>query len=161
MKRILVFSDTHNNISLCTEIIEKIPADIIIHAGDYVSDAQKLKKLYPDKRIEYVKGNGDMFSYASDNIVVELDGIRIFVTHGHNERVKTDPELKKLVSAAKSNNCTVAVFGHTHMGLEKETDGIKLLNPGSSNYGRCYGVIEIEDGKASTAVIGDSTFIMS
>ena len=160
MKRILVFSDTHGDISLCKEIIEKIPSDIILHAGDYVTDAQNLKKIYPDKRIEYVRGNGDAFSYAPDNAVIELSGIRIFLTHGHNERVKTDTELKKLISVAKENECTVAVFGHTHTGLEREENGIKLLNPGSSKYGRCYGVIEIEDGKVSTAVIGDSTFIM-
>ena len=160
MKRILVFSDTHGDISLCKDIIEKIPSDIILHAGDYVTDAQNLKKLYPDKRIEYVKGNGDAFSYAPNNAVIEFDGIRIFLTHGHNERVKTDTALRRLVSVAKGNNCTVAVFGHTHMGLESETDGIKLLNPGSSKYGRCYGVIEIEDGKASVAVIGDNTFII-
>jgi putative phosphoesterase len=160
MKRILVFSDTHGDISLCKDIIEKIPSDIILHAGDYVTDAQNLKKLYPDKRIEYVKGNGDAFSYAPSNAVIELDRIRIFITHGHNEQVKTDTQLKKLIAAAKENNCTVAVFGHTHIGLEREEDGIKILNPGSSKYGRCYGVIEIEDGKASVAVIGESTFIM-
>ena len=160
MKRILVFSDTHSDISLCREIIDRIPADMILHAGDYVSDAQNLKKFYPDKNIEYVKGNGDAFSYAPSNMVVELDNIRIFLTHGHNEGVKTDTELKKLVASAKANNCTVAVFGHTHIGLERETDGIKLLNPGSSKYGRCYGVIEIEDGKVSTAVIGNELFIM-
>lgn len=160
MKRILVFSDTHGDISLCKDIIEKIPSDIILHAGDYVTDAQNLKKLYPDKRIEYVKGNGDAFSYAPSNAVIELDRIRIFITHGHNEQVKTDTELKKLIAVTKENNCTVAVFGHTHIGLEREEDGIKILNPGSSKYGRCYGVIEIEDGKASVAVIGESTFIM-
>lgn len=155
MKRILVFSDTHGDIRLCKRIIDRIPCDMILHAGDYVSDAQELRKLYPDKEIIYVKGNCDTFSYAPDDEVTELDGVRIYLAHGHRQRVKYEYDYASMRRAAAEHGCTVAVFGHTHIEYAQEHDGIYLLNPGSARYGETYGVIEIEDGIPSICFIED------
>lgn len=155
MKRILVFSDTHGSITLCRRIIDRIPCDMIIHAGDYVSDAQELKKLYPDKDIQYVKGNCDMFSYAPSFLITELDGVRIFISHGHEQRVKYEQDYSSMIRAAKTNDCRVAVFGHTHIEYAEENDGVYLLNPGSAKYGGTYGVIEIEDGEPAICFIDE------
>ena len=155
MKRILVFSDTHGSLKLCKRIIDRIPCDMIIHAGDYVSDAQELKKLYPDKDILYVKGNCDTFSYAPAYEITELDGVRIFIAHGHEQRVKYEHDYASMVRAAKEHNCTAAVFGHTHIEYAEEHDGVYLLNPGSAKYGGTYGVIEIDDGKPSICFISE------
>ena len=60
MKRILVFSDTHGNISRCIETIDNIKdVDLVIHLGDTVRDAAELEKIYPDIEFKYVSGNND------------------------------------------------------------------------------------------------------
>lgn len=153
MKRILVFSDTHNNIDLCIDAVNKIPADMIIHAGDYVNDAEDLQSIFPDKDIRYVQGNGDYFTKAPRKLIVELDGARILVVHGHEQRVKYEPGYNTLAKLAADEECNIAVFGHTHIPTENETNGIKLLNPGSARFCRSYGIIEIEDGNISTCIM--------
>ncbi len=154
MKRILVFSDTHGDVSLCADVIKRIPADMILHAGDYVRDARDLEKMFPDKKIIYVQGNGDFFTNAQPAEIAELDGVRIFLAHGHNHRVKYEHDYHTLARAAKEKNCSIAVFGHTHIEYDGQSEeGVLLLNPGSARFGCTYGVIEIEDGKPHICVI--------
>ena len=155
MKRILVFSDTHDNIKLCRKIINNIPCDLIIHAGDYVSDAQRLKQEFKEHALVYVRGNCDMFSYAQDEEIIEVGGVRIFIVHGHRHAVKFEDKYRTLARAAREAGCRVAVFGHTHISYCQDEDGLLLLNPGSSKYDGSYGVIEIEDGEPSACVIND------
>lgn len=153
MKRILVFSDSHGDINLCIDAVSRIPADIILHCGDYVRDAEKLVKTFPDKDIRYVQGNNDLFTKAPKEIIIEEDGVRILVVHGHEHRVKYEMDYKTLARAAKSKSCDMAVFGHTHITYEGDFDGIKLLNPGSCLFGGTYAIIEIENGTASTCIM--------
>ena len=155
MKRILVFSDSHGDVSFCEKIINKIPSDMIIHAGDYDSDAKQLVKKFPDKNIQYVAGNCDIMSNSPQNLIVELDNVKIYLTHGHNERVKEESNMKTLLSAAKNNGCGIAVFGHTHFPFNETEDGIMLINPGSSRYGKSYAIIEIENGQAKACLMSE------
>ena len=153
MKRILVFSDSHGDVSFCEKIINKIPSDMIIHAGDYDSDANRLVKKFPDKNIQYVAGNCDFMSNSPQNLIVELDNVKIYLAHGHNERVKEESDKKTLLNAAKNNGCDIAVFGHTHFPFNETEDGIMLINPGSSHYGKSYAIIEIENGQATACLM--------
>ncbi|MBR0366521.1 MAG: metallophosphoesterase [Clostridia bacterium] len=157
MKRILVFSDTHDDIKLCRKIINNIPCDLIIHAGDYVADAQRLRQEFRDKELIYVRGNCDMLAYAPDEEIAEINGVKIFIVHGHRHGVKFEYDYKTLIRAAKDAGCRVAVFGHTHNSYCEDRDGLLLLNPGSARYGRSYGVIEIEDNEPSACVINEET----
>ncbi len=145
MKRILVFSDTHGSIGLCKKVIDRVPCELIIHAGDYVGDARELKRLYKDKEIIYVKGNCDSFFNAPEYEIADIDGVKIYIAHGHRHMVKCEIGYDTITRAAKERGCAVAVFGHTHAEYTGENDGVILLNPGSAKYGGTYGVIEIED----------------
>lgn len=159
MKRILVFSDTHGDIRLCEDVIKRIPADMILHAGDYVSDARELRKIFPDKNIIYVQGNGDFFTNAPAAEIAQPDGVRIFLVHGHNHRVKYEHDYHTLARAAKEKDCDIAVFGHTHMEYDGTSEnGVLMLNPGSARYGCTYGVIEIENGEPSICVIKEPRY---
>ena len=82
--RILVFSDSHTSISSCCSLVEKISGtDMIIHAGDHASDAEKLKIKFPDIDVVYVRGNCD-FTAADDELVKDVCGKRIFpVSYTH------------------------------------------------------------------------------
>ncbi len=153
MKRILVFSDSHGDIDLCIDAVSRIPADMIIHAGDYVRDAEKLTARFPDKDIRYVQGNNDLWAKAPKELIIEEDGVRIFVVHGHEQRVKYEMNYSTMAKAARERDCSMAVFGHTHIQYEGETDGVKLLNPGSTLFGGTYAIIEIENGSAKTCIM--------
>jgi len=60
--------------------------------------------------------------------VLEACGQRIFFTHGHRNSLYLGTG--EIVSAAKKNNCKIALYGHTHIAAEKLGE-IFTINPGS------------------------------
>jgi len=149
--RILAFSDSHQDINSCISVINRIiGVDMIVHAGDHASDAQRLAGLF-DIPVNFVSGNCD-FTDAPKELVFTAGGKKVFLTHGHLYNVKNDLEYSSLLRRAKELGCDCAVFGHTHQSLCDIKDGITLLNPGSIRYGRTFGVIEIEEGRLRAAV---------
>ncbi len=58
-----------------------------------------------------------------------------------------------LIKEGRKKGVNIILFGHTHVGMEKNVRGITLFNPGSitlprDGKGPSYGVLEIEeDGK--------------
>lgn len=157
--RILVFSDSHKNVSDCEKIVNAIrDVDMIIHAGDHSSDAVWLEKIFPQIPVKYVSGNCD-FAPAPLEITVDAEGFKIFLTHGHNYHVKSEEHYQTLIDKAVSCGCDCVVFGHTHIPHNDASGKITVLNPGSVKYTKTYGVIEIEDGKLRTAVC-DAEYIL-
>lgn len=148
--RILVFSDSHHDADICAGVINNIVGvDMVLHAGDHLKDAELLEKQFPDIPIRYVCGNCDFEGFPKE-LVLDADGKKIFLTHGHLYGVKCG--ISALLSRAKELDCDCAVFGHTHSGFCDVMSGITLLNPGSIRYGRTFGVIEIENGTLRAAV---------
>lgn len=151
--RILVFSDTHGMIEPCIKTVGRIGAvDMILHAGDVSSDAEDLSYIFPDIPVKYVCGNCEV-SHSSHELILDIEGKRIYLTHGHLHNVKYEPDYHTLISKAKSVNADAAVFGHTHRPLCLNLGDLTLLNPGSARYGSTYGVIEIENCRLGSAVL--------
>ena len=150
--RILVFSDSHRDIESCARVIRNIiGVDMVLHAGDHISDAKELCRMFPHIEFEYVPGNCD-FSSDDSEVVVEAQGKKIFLTHGHGYSVKTDEDYSKLRQRAETLGCDCAVFGHTHISLCDPRRKVVLLNPGSIKQSGTYGVIEIENGTLKAAI---------
>ena len=150
--RILVFSDTHREIERCIKTIENIiGVDLILHAGDHLTDGWELFRAFPQIPIEYVKGNCD-FKEGATELIIEAEGKKIFLTHGHFYNVKSESDYNTLKEYAKEKGCDMAVFGHTHIPYNENFGDFSLLNPGSAKYNRTFGVIEIENGKIKSAV---------
>ena len=147
--RIFVVSDTHGSIGefLNNMSIIKKP-DLIIHLGDYVKDGIKIEKETEIKTI-MVKGNGDYFSssYREDEIL-NIEDKKIFVTHGHNYNVRYG--LDNLIYKGEEVNADLILYGHTHVPIFIEEDGIIIMNPGSPSIPRgftrkkTFGIIEID-----------------
>ena len=149
--RILIFSDSHGEISLCTSVITKIGADMIIHAGDHATDAERIKSIFPDISVKYVKGNCD-FSHAPSELDIALsDNKKIYVTHGHIFNVKNS--YLSLELKAAEINADMVVFGHTHIPYNLNTGRTIFLNPGSIKYTRTFAVAELECGKLSADIL--------
>lgn len=151
--RILVFSDTHHDISAAVSVIDKIGADMIIHAGDHDTDAERLQKIYEDIPVKYVRGNCD---YSSSPLDLNLDvgGKKIFITHGHSYNVKSS--YLAIQYKAEEEGADLVIFGHTHIPYCYNSGRRILLNPGSLKSGRTFGITEIENGKISADICNAS-----
>lgn len=154
MKKVLIFSDTHGDINRCLDIINTSDrVDAIIHAGDCVRDAEDLESIYSDIPIYYVRGNNDIFTTAPSHMTVIIDGARIYITHGHEQRVKYESSYSTLRAAAADAKPDLVIFGHTHIPYTSYDGAFTLLNPGSMRFSATYAVAQIDKGKIKTEII--------
>ena len=139
-KKILVLSDSHEKTEYMNKALAlNADADLIIHLGDGASD---LSKTIPGGCNNYVfiEGNGEYFgSFSIDRryrpqreALIEFDGKKLFLAHGHNYDVKWG--LEKLIAHAYAEGADVILFGHTHVPLIKYIpEGSELDYVGKSN----------------------------
>ena len=144
MKKILVLSDSHSYFDEALKIFEKEKPGIVIGAGDGVKDIDELSYVHPEAEYYTVKGNCDYFdrSHNEENLF-EIDGIKIFLTHGHLYDVKRS--LGPIKEIGKKLNVSLVIFGHTHNPYIEKDGNMVLFNPGATEDGR-YGVIILENG---------------
>lgn len=158
--RVLVFSDSHGSTKGIDKAISAIGRfDAIIFLGDVDRDAAYIKKTYPLYPLYAVRGNNEAPSLANHalktEMTVELEGVRLFLCHGHLFGVRRGAD--NLVSRAKDESCTVALYGHTHIPHDEVIDGVRVFNPGSCTLPRngvpSFGILEIENGKCASVVV--------
>ncbi len=145
--KILVFSDSHGRLGAMLDAIERERPGRVFFLGDHYRDGQTLADAYPDLPMELVRGNCD-WDKAPDELLVEAEGVKFLLTHGHRYGVKSGTD--QLALAAKEKGADVACFGHTHEALNMSDRGVWLFNPGTAGgvYNRAgYGVLLVEKGK--------------
>ena len=142
MKTVVVLSDTHRNLAPLDKISRVLSeCDYIIHLGDMASDARELARAYPEKTV-VIRGNNDFYcNYPKKRIILE-NNIKIYITHGHYEYVKSG--LGHLLDSAKAEGCSLALYGHTHRQQADYADSVHLFCPGALMNGE-YGVVDITD----------------
>lgn len=129
MKKITVVSDTHGNVSAIRKLFPVFAeSDCIIHLGDTSSDGQVIRREFPDKTY-LLNGNCDPVKVGEDELVIELDGVKIFACHGDKYGVKSGYD--RIAYKAEQEGCLVALFGHTHAPIEKTVGNVTLFNPGT------------------------------
>lgn len=141
--KILVFSDSHGAMHYMDKAIEAEAPDHLIHLGDYVRDSQQLQRRYPHIPLHFVAGNCDYGAPSPTEQSITLDGIRLFLTHGHRYQVKY--MYLRAVYAALEDNAQILLFGHTHRAECFQEKGLWAMNPGAAKSGS-YGVITVSDG---------------
>ena len=150
--RILVTSDSHRNTPALKRAVESAkPFDAFIFLGDGEDDYGEVTMSLAGISTYAVRGNNDYNSMLTQTAAVEIGGIRFLLTHGHRYGLWNG--FDTLAASARLNNCTVALFGHTHCRHFSEENGICLFNPGSVALPRdgrppSYGIITAEDGKS-------------
>lgn len=152
--RILVFSDTHGDVSGARRAMNNIGSfDAVFHLGDYSSDIDALMKGWEKIPVYAVCGNGE-FSRAPSDLTVTLGGITFFLTHGHRYDISGDCE--RLAAKARSEGASIALYGHRHIPADFKKDGVWILSPGSPSYPRrgepSFLVIEIENAQAKAMI---------
>lgn len=143
--RILVVSDTHGDIRNFEEVLRKHrDAEVVIHCGDGADETQEMKKLFPERMFICVRGNCDFCCEYPNIEVINIEGYKLFITHGHIYNVKSS--LLNLSMATREAGAQMAIFGHTHVPLESYDDGVYFLNPGSlRGYKGSYALADISD----------------
>ena len=156
MKRILLFSDSHGRTENIKKILRQIPdIDYVLFLGDCLRDIYPVEQANPEIHFHYVPGNNDFGSSVPGEKMIAIDGVRIFMAHGHQYQVKMTNN--RISYRTEELQCQIGLFGHTHRAAKLQEGGILLLNPGSISlpYGGApsYGIIEIENGKASADIL--------
>lgn len=152
VKQILVVSDSHGSADVLKSLCCRYPQiTTVLHAGDGSSDVEALMRDNPLLSVFAVRGNCDYDGdFLPDEELFTVDGVKIFLTHGHRFGVKYD--YGTIMWEAKNRGADIVVFGHTHRSECEQRDGIWMLNPGSLSRSflsrGSYAIIEINDGRA-------------
>ena len=121
-----LISDTHG--LLRPRVYEALSGvELILHAGD-VGGPDILTELRLIAPVKAVFGNTDPPGdpELAMEILVEISGTRVHVSHGHEVGSPTPAALAALYDA------DVVVYGHTHRQLVTELDGRLFVNPGAA-----------------------------
>lgn len=163
--KLLLISDTHGELERTREVIRTHPVmDAYIDLGDIGFALKELDGFV------IVKGNHDRTTALPSEKIIELGQRRILCVHGdrfENDTVeevlamKSEPGLdimklcmetlyRHIAAYAKKKHCDTVFFGHTHLRIHEERDGIVMINPGSLAYGmqgddHSYAIVEILD----------------
>ena len=98
----------------------------ILHAGD-VGGREVLDALGAIAPVQAVYGNVDpLDGVLPDEIVTEVGGLSIHVSHGHEVGSPTPAKLLSPIPA------DIIVFGHTHDALVERTGTRLVVNPGAA-----------------------------
>jgi len=121
---------------------------LILHAGDWTSLAvyELLQALAP---VQGVYGNVDEPAVKERFPALlrfSLEGYQIGVVHGHEGKGRSTPE--RALGAFQDQPVDLVIFGHSHIPLLEEREGVLLFNPGSPTDKRreatfSYGIIEL------------------
>ena len=131
--RLLLLADTHvptRARDLPAPVWEAVDAaDVVIHAGDWMSPALLDALEARAARLVGVWGNNDgpeLRRRLPEVARVELGGLSWGVVHETGARARREERMR-----AAHPDLDVLVFGHSHIPWDTEHDGLRLLNPGS------------------------------
>lgn len=127
--KILIVSDSHGRNNHLERVLGKEKdIDFLIHLGDLEGTDAYLKEVLKCP-MEIISGNNDYFSCIEREKLIELDGHKIFMTHGHRYEVYEGASLLKEIG--KELEAEIVMFGHTHIPYLDTEDEVIALNPGS------------------------------
>lgn len=124
----------------------------ILHAGD-VGGLTVLRELRGIAPVHAVTGNtDDPADGLPPRVELELGGLRVCVTHGHELGSPRPDNLASRYSA------DVIVYGHTHKPVVEYVGRVLVVNPGAAgprrfNLKPSIGLLRIEDGRATAEIV--------
>ncbi|MBQ3078092.1 MAG: phosphodiesterase [Clostridia bacterium] len=144
--KLMIASDLHGSEPCCQAMLDRFEAeqaDRLLLLGDllYHGPRNDLPEGYRPKgviallnavkdKLMCVRGNCEAevdqmvleFPVMADYLLLELDGHRIFATHGHHYNKDNPPPI---------GMGDILLHGHTHLHTLEKHDAFVLLNPGS------------------------------
>lgn len=163
--RLLILADTHvprRARDLPPQVWAEVEAaDVVLHAGDWISVAMLDRLTDRAARVIGVHGNNDgrlLESRLPAVASADLDGLAVAVVHDTGPAAGRD-----LRCAQRFPDADLLIFGHSHIPWDTVTDngrpgGLRLLNPGSPTDRRrqpagTYLTAEIAGGRLRTVTL--------
>lgn len=149
-----VISDTHlharDAARLPQEILDlfqRFAVDLIVHGGDIV-DRSILDRLETVAPAIAVHGNNEpleLWKALPERILLTAGPWTIGIAHGHG-----GPSARKTVQTAFPEPVDFVIYGHSHVPVIEEIDGVGYFNPGSPTDRRWsahfgIGVVQIDE----------------
>lgn len=132
--KVLIISDSHGIRKTLREVFARVgEIDMLIHLGDVCGDELFIKESFSCP-VHIIAGNNDYSLKLLKEEIIEIADKQILLTHGHKYYVNYD--YNHLAGEAAAIGMDMVMFGHTHVPLIEDFDGIKLINPGSLAYPR-------------------------
>lgn len=182
--KILVISDTHHDISKALDVYRRLTKstndasgisnlgissnagaeiDMVIHCGDYVEDAAEFRNKTGAKVVS-VPGNCDGSFDENDMTILETEAGDVLITHGHMLGVSHSQA--KIYYRAAEADCIACIYGHTHIPVNTEWEGVHLINPGSlsrprDNSSGSFAIIETAEDYFSSKIYYYDEFMSS
>lgn len=128
---------------------------LILHAGD-VSVEAALEALAAVAPVHVVAGNNDVAAMRAnlpEQVRLEVEGVPIGMIHDSGPSTGRRERMRR-----RFPGCRVVVYGHSHMPVVDDRDGMLLLNPGSACDPRrakvpTVALLEITAGEVSVELI--------
>lgn len=151
-RRIGLIADTHGLVR--PQVFEALSGvESILHAGDVGGD-DVLDELSAVAPVLAVFGNTDPPGNPRlhAELRLDLDGLSLHVSHGHELGVPTPEKLIRRYSEE------VLIYGHTHRALVTRAGGRLVVNPGAAGPRRFHlppsvAVLTLESGRAEVKVV--------
>ena len=154
--KIAVMSDTHGNVQRAVNVLkQRGKVNRLIHLGDHYRDAVEIG-VGTRLHVDAVSGNTDrdFEPWAEREKILELDGVRILITHG--DRYKVKHGIDRLIEKAIEEDVQAVLFGHTHIAMKQRIGNILFLNPGcilSNNSNNSYALLGLTNGHVEGEII--------
>lgn len=148
---IAVISDSHGNKTSISKIKKKISnAEVLLFLGDGENDLKEITEDFTGE-VYAVRGNCDFEGKYPEERIIEIKGKKIFMCHGHRYGVKYG--YNSIYYRGKEVGADIVLFGHSHLPIIEECDGLILMNPGSISHGvgridKTLGYIDLINNKA-------------
>ncbi|TKH42555.1 YfcE family phosphodiesterase [Paenibacillus terrae] len=159
--KIIVLSDTHmphRGKALPGRLVQELKgSDLILHAGDW-TDWFVYERLSEFAPVQGIAGNNDgvdIVERLGYQKIVEVEGRRIGMVHGHGWRGSTE---NIALNTFKGETLDCLIYGHSHIPVVKKLDGLLVLNPGSPTDKRgedeySFIVLTIEDEQMDAQLV--------
>jgi uncharacterized protein len=128
-------------------------ADLILHAGDLMV-GDLLKGLGAYAPVLAVRGNLDPPDLdLPETLEFDFGGARVAMIHDSGRKQGRRARLRRRFPDAR-----VVVFGHSHIPLLEDEDGLMLINPGSPTDKRrqphyTFALLHAEEGRVRAEIV--------
>lgn len=147
--KVLILSDSHGLTKELLDIKERHKNDVefMLHLGDSELSSQSEEM----SGFSVVRGNCDFDSNYPNDMIVLLNGQKVYLTHGHLYNVKMS--LMNLSYRAREVGASIVCFGHSHIAGAELIDDVLFINPGSFRLPRMrkertYVIVEVDYNQA-------------
>lgn len=160
--KIGVISDTHQNMAYLNqaiEVLQREKIELLIHLGDDYRDIAEEVKGIKVIKVPGVYDPEYQITSIPHRQVIELGVVKAVATHSVKSHENDFPDDVAPDELARRSGAKLVLYGHTHLPLIEEKEGLVWMNPGhlkgddKKGAPASYGLIEVTGSQVVTKII--------